>query len=88
VSFAAITLCVASQRVLIAVVVVVVVYFVMSQSGNIWIHPHKSRLFMSCIKLLRPYTGKNSSRSWSPNQSWSNRDPINHILGELQEKYY
>jgi len=34
VSFAAITLCVASQRVFI-----VVVYFVMTQSGNFWIHP-------------------------------------------------
>jgi hypothetical protein len=32
-SFAAITLCVASQRVFI------VVYFVMTQSGNFWIHP-------------------------------------------------
>jgi hypothetical protein len=41
VSFAAITLCVASQRVFIVVVVVVVVvvYFVMTQSGNFWIHP-------------------------------------------------
>jgi hypothetical protein len=35
VSFAAIILCVASQRVFI----VVVVYFVMTQSGNFWIHP-------------------------------------------------
>jgi hypothetical protein len=35
VSFAGITLCVASQRVLIFVVVVV--YFVMTQSGNFWI---------------------------------------------------
>jgi hypothetical protein len=34
VSFAAITLCVASQRVFI-----VVVYFVMTQSGKFWIHP-------------------------------------------------
>jgi len=34
VSFAAITLCVASQRVFI----VVSVYFVMTQSGNFWIH--------------------------------------------------
>jgi hypothetical protein len=34
VSFAAMTLCVASQRVL-----VVVVYFVMTQFGNFWIHP-------------------------------------------------
>jgi hypothetical protein len=38
VSFAAITLCVASQRVFI-VVVVVVVYFFMAQSGNFWIRP-------------------------------------------------
>jgi hypothetical protein len=36
VSFAAITLCVASQRMFI----VIVVYFVMTQSGNFWIHPH------------------------------------------------
>jgi hypothetical protein len=35
VSFAAITLCVASQWVFI----VVSVYFVMTQSGNFWIHP-------------------------------------------------
>jgi hypothetical protein len=34
-SFAAITLYVASQRVFI----VVSVYFVMTQSGNFWIHP-------------------------------------------------
>jgi hypothetical protein len=43
VSFAAITLCVASQPVfvvvVIVVVVVVVVYFVMTQSENFWIHP-------------------------------------------------
>jgi hypothetical protein len=38
VSFATITLCVASQRVFV-VVVVVLVYFVMTQSGNFWIHP-------------------------------------------------
>jgi hypothetical protein len=36
VSFAAITLCVASQRVFI------VVHFVMTQSGNFWIHPRIS----------------------------------------------
>jgi len=35
VSFAAITLCVASQRVFIAAAVV---YFVMTQCGNFWIH--------------------------------------------------
>jgi hypothetical protein len=35
VSFAAITLCVASQREFI----VISVYFVMIQSGNFWIHP-------------------------------------------------
>jgi hypothetical protein len=38
VSFAAITLCVASQRVFV-VVVVVVVDFVMTQSGNFLINP-------------------------------------------------
>jgi hypothetical protein len=37
VSFAAITICVASQRVFI------VVYFVMTQSGNFWIHPRTYR---------------------------------------------
>jgi hypothetical protein len=36
VSFVAISLCVASQRVF---VVIVVFYFVMTQSGNFWIHP-------------------------------------------------
>jgi hypothetical protein len=35
VSFASITLCTAFQRVFI-----VVVYFVMTQSGNFWIHTH------------------------------------------------
>jgi hypothetical protein len=39
VSFAAITLRVASQRVFIAAAVVVVVDFVMTQSGNFWTHP-------------------------------------------------
>jgi hypothetical protein len=38
VSFAAITLCVASQQVFI----VISVNFVMTQSGNFWIHPHIS----------------------------------------------
>jgi len=38
VSFATITLCVASQQVFI-----VVIYFVVTQSGNIWIYPHISR---------------------------------------------
>jgi hypothetical protein len=40
-SFAAIALRVASQRVFV-VVVVVVVYFVMTQSVNFWIHPRIS----------------------------------------------
>jgi hypothetical protein len=38
VSFAAITLCVGSQRVFI-----VVIYFVMTQSGNFWIHSHRKQ---------------------------------------------
>jgi hypothetical protein len=41
VSFAAITLRVASQRVLI---IIIIVYFVMTQSGNFWIY---SRIFIS-----------------------------------------
>jgi hypothetical protein len=40
VSFAAITLCVASQQVFVPVSV----YFVMTQSGNFWIHP---RIYLS-----------------------------------------
>jgi hypothetical protein len=41
VSFAAITLCVASQRVFIFVV-----YFVMTESGNFWIQPRTSPLIL------------------------------------------
>jgi hypothetical protein len=37
VSFAAVALCVSYQRVFI----VVTVYFIMTQSGNVWIHPDK-----------------------------------------------
>jgi hypothetical protein len=44
-SFAAITPCVASQR-----VVTVVVVFVMTQSGNFWIHP---RTIMSCVLVTK-----------------------------------
>jgi hypothetical protein len=49
VSFAAITLCVASQRVFI------VVYFVMTQSGFFWIHPRSYQMNSEgcCINLLR-----------------------------------
>jgi len=45
VSFAPITLCVASQRVF------VVVYFVMTKSGNFWIHPRMvcSLPFQFCV---------------------------------------
>jgi len=42
VSSAAITLCVSSQQVFI-VVFLVLVYFVTTQSGNFWIHPHISK---------------------------------------------
>jgi len=49
VSFAAITLCVASQRVFI-----VVVYFVMTQSGNLWIHPHVESLKRRHLSTLEP----------------------------------
>jgi hypothetical protein len=60
VSFAAITLCVAPQRVVVVVVVVVVVivYFVSTQSGNFWLHP-RTRLIdeigaFSAFRFLRP----------------------------------
>jgi type II secretory pathway pseudopilin PulG len=43
VSFSAITLCVASQRVFI---VVIVVYFVTTQSGNFWIHSRRFFFFL------------------------------------------
>jgi hypothetical protein len=43
VSFAFITLRVASEQVF--VVVAVVVYFVMTQSGNFWIHPRNCLVF-------------------------------------------
>jgi hypothetical protein len=50
VSFAAITLYVASQRVF---VVVVVVYFIMTQSGNFWIHPRiKCDLLFSALRII------------------------------------
>jgi hypothetical protein len=37
VSFAAITLCIASQRVFF--IIIIIVYFVTTQSGNFWIQP-------------------------------------------------
>jgi hypothetical protein len=41
VSFAAITLCVVSQRVfiIIIIIIIIIVYFITTQSGNFWIHP-------------------------------------------------
>jgi len=42
-SSVAITLCVASQRVFI-----VAIYFVMTQSGNFWIHPRTPRSCTAC----------------------------------------
>jgi len=53
VSFAVITLCVASQRVFIAVVVV---YFLMTQSGNFWIHPHMKGISRAVICSPPPVT--------------------------------
>jgi hypothetical protein len=46
VSFTTISLCVASQRMFI--VIIVVVYFVTMQSGNFWIYPHKVTTY-TCI---------------------------------------
>jgi hypothetical protein len=49
VSFAAVTLFVASQRMF-------VVYFIMTQSGNFWIYPHRMRLVASQTSTLRTRT--------------------------------
>jgi hypothetical protein len=56
VSFAAITLCVASQRVF------VVIYFVMTQSGNFWIYP---RIFRTFTLYIKPVSSFVSLRLWS-----------------------
>jgi hypothetical protein len=48
VSFAAITLCIASQRVFI----VVSTYFFMTQSGNFWIHHRTSLIYAVFSKNL------------------------------------
>jgi hypothetical protein len=48
VSFAAITLCIVSQRLF----VVVFVYFVTAQSGNFWIHP---RIFFELREVCRMF---------------------------------
>jgi hypothetical protein len=69
--FAVITLCVASQRVVVVVVVVaaaaaaaaaaVAAYFVMTQSGNFWIHPRTSRGLhitkSTSVQLFKNYLG-------------------------------
>jgi hypothetical protein len=49
VSFAAITLCVASQRMF------VVVYFVTTQSGKFWIHP-RTRQAVDTSRSVDPIT--------------------------------
>jgi hypothetical protein len=49
VSFAAITLCVASQQVFIFVV-----YFVMTQSGNFWIRPPTYKIFIGKCDRKKP----------------------------------
>jgi hypothetical protein len=53
-SFAVITLCVACQRVFI--VVVFVVYFIVTQSGNFWIHPRIRTSVAVSKKLLTSIT--------------------------------
>jgi hypothetical protein len=47
VSFAAITLCVASRR----IIPKANVYFVMIQTGNVWIHPRTTCLDMSTLRI-------------------------------------
>jgi hypothetical protein len=48
VSFAYITLCVASQRVF------VVVYFIMTQYGNFWVQPRTSFQVVFAVSRVRP----------------------------------
>jgi hypothetical protein len=58
VSFATITLCVASQRVFI---VIVVVYFIMTQSGNFWIYPRTHfPCHFSSVPFLEQAVGKHA----------------------------
>jgi len=71
-SFSAITLCVASQRVFI---VVVVVYFVMTQSGNFWIHP--------CIRMykrMKVYSKVSGLAAWSENCKWYSSLPLAAVV--------
>jgi hypothetical protein len=66
VSFAAITLCIASQRVFI---VVVVVYFVITRSGNFWINPRilqSSTIWNSmCVSTMLSVTVSHRSSLFS-----------------------
>jgi hypothetical protein len=59
VSFAAITLCVTSQRVLI-----VVVDFVMTQSGNFRIHPRKKLPLKFVMRRVNPLHTMKTSGGW------------------------
>jgi hypothetical protein len=59
VSFATITLCIAFQRVFI---VIMSVYFVMSRSGNFWIHPCMCVYTMTCCVLVN--ATRNNPISW------------------------
>jgi len=71
VSFAATILCVASQRVFI----VVSVYFVMTQSGNFWIHPRK-HTHVSFTKLQNGFRFSLSDELYSGSwRSLFNRKP-------------
>jgi hypothetical protein len=59
-SFAAITLRVASQRVFI---IVFCCSFVMTQSGNFWIHPRIVFKLKHCVYILRSITHSHMSYS-------------------------
>jgi hypothetical protein len=51
VSFAAISLCVASQSVIIIIIIIIIIIdFIMTQSGNFWIHS-------PTFRLLKDFTG-------------------------------
>jgi hypothetical protein len=61
VSVAAITLCDASHRVLI---VIAITYFIMTQSGNFWIHPRKlSKIYFETpLNTVRCIVRRGSNR--------------------------
>jgi hypothetical protein len=80
VSFAAITLRVASQRVFI----IVVVYFVMTQSGNFWIHPRVYSWWQDQAIISRCCIYCSDCEIlWDGCEKWTEREAVENCNGEL-----